>query len=76
VPVSGCGAQSDGSGGETRVHRNGRPAPPKHICLLRFSHRTPGRKREQLKSGRMFSLFWRILLELLLVWWMFEGVIR
>ncbi|XP_016106142.1 glycine receptor, alpha 4b isoform X1 [Sinocyclocheilus grahami] len=24
----------------------------------------------------MFSLFWRILLELLLVWWMFEGVIR
>ncbi|XP_073696652.1 glycine receptor, alpha 4b [Garra rufa] len=24
----------------------------------------------------MFSLFWRILLELLLVWWMFEGVTR
>lgn len=35
-----------------------------------------GVKREQLNSERMFSLFWRILLELLLVWWMFEGVIR
>lgn len=73
-PVSGCCAQSDGSGGETRVHQNGRPAPQKHICSLRFSHGTP--EKQLLNIERMFSVIWRILLELLLVCWMFEGVIR